>query len=136
MNAPESTQFWESMHVAQELVKAGRSDELFTSKYPFPLLITASAYIDKYGPKERYNLLNYADHLPCPALFTYGSKELVGGGIAFAGMPEALMCLPNADRRNVKVIDGADHDYTATAADLADTVSAWLRLLLERSTPY
>jgi pimeloyl-ACP methyl ester carboxylesterase len=68
MNAPESSQFWDSMHTAQQLAKAGQSDELFTSKYPFPLLITAGAYIDKYGPEERYNILKFAAELPCPAL--------------------------------------------------------------------
>ena len=67
MNAPESSLFWDSMHMAQQLANAGQSDELFTSKYPFPLLITAGAYIDKYGPVERYNILNYVAALPCPA---------------------------------------------------------------------
>jgi pimeloyl-ACP methyl ester carboxylesterase len=127
MNAPESSQFWESMRTAEELVKAGKSEELFTSKYPFPLLITAAAYIDKYGPAERYNILKFAGELSCPALFTYGSKELGQGGIPFAGMPEALMALANADRREVKVIDGADHVYTGVANRLADEVAEWVR---------
>jgi pimeloyl-ACP methyl ester carboxylesterase len=126
MNAPESSLFWESLHTAQEMAKAGQGDELFTSKFPFPLLITAAGYIDKYGPAERYNVLKFAAELPCPALFTYGSKELAGGGIPFAGQPESLMALPNADRRDVKVIDGADHVYTGVANQLADEIVAWL----------
>jgi pimeloyl-ACP methyl ester carboxylesterase len=126
MNAPESSLFWESLHTAQEMVKAGQGDELFTSKFPFPLLITAAGYIDKYGPAERYNILKFAADLPCPALFTYGGKELAGGGIPFAGMPDALMALPNADRRSVAVIEGADHVYTGVADRLADHIVAWL----------
>jgi len=126
MSAPESSLFWESLHTAQEMVKAGQGDELFTSKFPFPLLITAAGYIDKYGPAERYNILKYAAELPCPALFTYGGKELAGGGIPFAGLPDALMALPNADRRTVAVIEGADHVYTGVADRLADKVAAWL----------
>jgi len=126
MNAPESSLFWESLHTAQEMVKAGQGDELFTSKYPFPLLITAAGYIDKYGPVERYNILKFAADLPCPALFTYGSKELANGGIPFAGLPDALMALPNADRRSVAVIEGADHVYTGVADRLADRIAAWL----------
>jgi pimeloyl-ACP methyl ester carboxylesterase len=126
MNAPESSMFWDSMHTAQQLAKAGQADELFTSKYPFPLLITAGSYIDKYGPAERYNLLKFAADLPSPALFTYGSKELANGGIAFAGVPEALKLLPNAERREVEIIDGADHVYTGTADRLADVVCQWL----------
>jgi pimeloyl-ACP methyl ester carboxylesterase len=126
MNAPESSLFWESLNTAQEMVKAGQSDELFTSKFPFPLLITAAGYIDKYGPAERYNILKFAADLPCPALFTYGGKELAGGGIPFAGLPDALMALPNAERRTVAVIEGADHVYTGVAHRLADAVADWL----------
>jgi len=126
INGPESSVFWDSMHTAQEMAKAGRGDELFTSKFPFPLLITAAGYIDKYGPAERYNLLKFAAELPCPALFTYGSKELTHGGIAFAGVPDALAALPNAERREVAVIGGADHVYTGVAQQLAEEVAGWL----------
>jgi pimeloyl-ACP methyl ester carboxylesterase len=126
MNAPESNLFWESMHTAQQMVKAGQGDELFTSKFPFPLLITAAGYIDKYGPGERYNLLQFAGEVTCPALYTYGSKELAGGGIAFAGLPEAIRALPGGDNRCVEILEGADHVYTGAAAALADTIVNWL----------
>jgi pimeloyl-ACP methyl ester carboxylesterase len=127
MNAAESSVFWESMQTAAAMVKAGQGEELFTSKFPYPLLITAAGYVDKYGPTERYNVLQFAADLGCPALFTYGSKELAGGGIAFAGMPEALMALPHAERRSVAVIEGADHVYTGVGEVLAARIAQWLR---------
>lgn len=126
MNAEESSTFFESFSTADQMVKAGCGDDLFTSKFPFPLLITASAYIDKYGPAERYKILKFAADLPCPALFTYGSKELDQGGIAFAGLPESILSLPGADRRQVAVIDGADHLYTGVSDKLAQAIVAWL----------
>ena len=126
MNDPASSLFWESMQTADALVAAGHSEELFISKYPFPLLISAASYIDKYGPAERYNLLKFAADLPCPALYIYGSKELASGGIPFAGLPDALMSLPNADRRAVAVVDGADHVYTGLVERLAAEVTHWL----------
>lgn len=126
MNSPESAPFWDSIHTAEELVKTGKSEELFTSKYPVPMLVTAAAYVDKYGPAERYNILKFAANLPCPALFTYGSKELDNGGIPFAGMPDALTSLPNAQRRDVTVIMGADHVYSGVAQQLADQIAAWV----------
>ena len=126
MNAPESSVFFESFSTADHMVKAGRGEDLFTSKFPFPLLITANAYIDKYGPAERYNILKSVHELPCPALFTYGSKELAEGGIAFAGLPEALAALPGADRRQVAVVEGADHIYTGVGGLLADQIVHWL----------
>jgi pimeloyl-ACP methyl ester carboxylesterase len=129
MNAEESSTFFESYATADQMSKTGRGDELFTSKFPFPLLITASAYIDKYGPAERYNILKFAADLPCPALFTYGSKELAHGGIAFAGLPEALLTLPGAECRKVAVIAGADHIYTGLGKELASAMTSWLQVL-------
>lgn len=126
MSAAESHTFFESFSTATELAKAGRGDELFTSKFPFPLLITAEAYLDKYGPAERYNVLRFAAELPCPALFLYGSKELEHGGIAFAGLPEAVKALPGAKRRQVVVIDGADHFYTGLGERLASEMVSWI----------
>jgi pimeloyl-ACP methyl ester carboxylesterase len=133
MNAPESSVFFESFRTADELAKSGRGEELFTSKFPFPLLITANAYIDKYGPAERYNILKFAADLPCPALFTYGSKELDQGGIAFAGLPEALNRLSHSDRRQLSIVDGADHFYTGVGSRLAEAATSWLRAL---AAPY
>ena len=126
MNAPESSVFFESFSTADQLAKSGRGDDLFTSKFPFPLLITANAYIDKYGPAERYNILKFAADLPCPALFTYGSKELDQGGIAFAGLPEALMQLLNPERRKSAIVEGADHLYTGVGDALAAKITRWL----------
>lgn len=126
-NSDESSVFWESYRTAEQMAADGRGEELFTSKFPFPLLITANAYIDKYGPAERYNILRFAADVPCPALFTYGSKELATGGIAFAGLPEALLALPKANHRSAVVIDGADHAYTGTSEMLSAAIAGWLQ---------
>jgi pimeloyl-ACP methyl ester carboxylesterase len=129
MNSAESSVFWESFSTAEQMVAEGRGDELFTGKFPFPLLITAAGYLDKYGPAERYNILRFAADLPCPALFTYGSKELTAGGIAFSGLPDALLELPSAKNRSAEVIDGADHVYSGLGAELAGRITAWLQSL-------
>ena len=133
-NSPDSSSpFFESLTTAERMAAEGRGTELFTSTFPYPMLITAAGYVDKYGPAERYNLLRFAHDLPCPALFTYGSKELAGGGIAFAGMPEALQSLPHADRRQVAVIEGADHVYTGVGEQLAASIAAWLSPIMMTS---
>jgi pimeloyl-ACP methyl ester carboxylesterase len=125
-NSLESAPFFESLATAEQLVKAGRGDELFVAKFPFPLLISAASYIDKYGPAERYNILNFVGRVAVPALFTYGSKELDSGGIAFAGLPEALAELPDkCGPLDVEVIAGADHNYTGCGESLAGAMSKW-----------
>lgn len=127
MNAPERNVFFESMSIARDLSKEGAGDELFTAKFPFPLLITADSYIDKYGPAERYNLLEFTHLLPSPALFTYGTKELAQGGIAFAGMPEAINKLSAKALREVLTVEGADHFYSGVQEALAARVTGWLK---------
>lgn len=126
MNAPERNAFFDSMSIARDLAKEGAGEELFTAKFPFPLLITADSYIDKYGPAERYNILEFTHLLPSPALFTYGTKELAQGGIAFAGMPEAINKLSSHALREVLTIEGADHFYSGTQEKLAEGVCGWL----------
>ncbi len=121
-----SSLFFESLSTAERMVAAGCGEELFTSKFPFPLLITAAGYLDKYGPAERYNILHFAHEVACPALFVYGGKELSHGGIAFAGFPDALLSLPGSSHRQVAVIDGADHVYTGLGEPLADAIARWL----------
>lgn len=127
IHAPERNTFFESMSIARDLAKEGAEEELFTAKFPFPLLITAASYIDKYGPAERYNLLEFTQLLPSPALFTYGTKELAQGGIAFAGMPEAINKLSSKALREVLTIDGADHFYSGVQETLAEQVVGWLK---------
>jgi pimeloyl-ACP methyl ester carboxylesterase len=135
MSSDESSTFSESYSIAERMVAEGRGEELFTSKFPFPLLITASAYLDKYGPAERYNILRFASDVPCPALFTYGSKELAGGGIAFDGLAQVLLALPNSQRRSAVVIDGADHVYSGTSEMLAAAIAGWLATHLRAAPP-
>ena len=126
-NSPDSSSpFFESLSTAERMVAEGRGEELFTSKFPFPLLITAAGYIDKYGPAERYNILRFAHDPPCPMLFVYGSRELSHGGIAFEGLPDALQSLPGSSRRQVAVIEGADHMYTGLGESLTNTIGEWL----------
>ncbi len=127
IDSSESSLFGESMNTAERMVAGGQGDELFTARFPFPLLITADGYIDKYGPAERYNLLRFAADLRCPALFTYGSKELSQGGVAFDALPQALLSLPKAERRSVVVIDGADHFYSGLGEMLGAAVAGWLQ---------
>jgi pimeloyl-ACP methyl ester carboxylesterase len=126
MNAPERNTFFESMSIARDLAKEGADDELFTAKFPFPLLITAASYIDKYGPAERYNILEFTHLLGSPTLFVYGTKELTQGGIAFAGLPEAINKLSAKALREVLTVEGADHFYSGVQEKLAETVTGWL----------
>ena len=126
-NAENSTEFFETTATANQYVKDGRPETLMDVKFPFPLLITAGGYLDKYGKQERYNILRFADKVSCPVLFTYGQRELECSGISFAGVPEALSQLPGA-RESFKIvtIPDADHSYFGKYELLSKEIVNWL----------
>jgi pimeloyl-ACP methyl ester carboxylesterase len=126
VNSPESSLFSETLRGAEKLAAEGRGDELFLAKSPYPLLISAAAYLDKYGKADRYDLLNFAGKLSCPTLFTYGSRELKTGGSPFAGIVDTLHSLPGSPLREIATIDRADHFYTGCHDLLATTLVQWL----------
>jgi pimeloyl-ACP methyl ester carboxylesterase len=124
-NSERSVDFQDSLLTARQHVREGRPEALFTAKFPFPLLISAGSYLDKYG-EERYNVVQLVGRLRVPTLFTYGAVELEQGGVAFAGLPEAIRDV-SVERVPILVtIPGADHFYTGCYGPFSDTVSQWL----------
>lgn len=119
--------FAEAMHGAEKLVKEGKEQELIEVTFPYPMLITAGAYVDKYGRAERYNMFTYADKMQVPVLFIYGAEELEHGGVAFAGLPDALAELRRPDQAlEVTSIPGANHLYSGKHEELAETMCSWI----------
>jgi hypothetical protein len=92
-------------------------------------LISAAGYLDKYGPAERYNLLQFAARSPCPALYFYGSQEVTGSNVAFTGLDAAIRNIA-ADAGagiDVETISGGDHFYSGCTPRLAKALVAWPR---------
>ena len=120
-------EFAKDCETASELVRQGRERSLMEVRLPLPQVITAAAYLDKYGPDERYNILRYLDRLTTPSLFVYGGLEL-GQNAAFGGMDEEIesrrAALPNLSSA---VIAGGDHVYTGVLDALAARIELWLR---------
>jgi len=127
----QSARFFETLSDAQRLVEAGEGQTLIRTRVPVPLLISAAGFIDKYGPAERYNFLKFATSVDCPILFTFGSRELEHGGIAFAGLPSAIETLASQSstppwRAEVAVIEGADHHYRQGREELNRRLISWV----------
>lgn len=126
-NGEQSPLFFQTITMAEKYVREGRPDHLMDARFPFPLLITAENYADKYGRQERYNILKFVDRIDCPMLFAYGQIELQRGGISFAGMPEALRSRPSATQQwEITTVPHADHFYTNTAGMLSEEIVNWL----------
>jgi len=110
-----SGEFRASFSAAEKLIANGLADELVDVTFPFPLLITAASYVDKYGTQDRYNIVKLIDCLNVPTHFIYGGSELTDGNTAFAGLADILVDkvrdLELDDFVSIEVIAGADHLY-------------------------
>ncbi|MBM4070604.1 MAG: alpha/beta hydrolase [Planctomycetes bacterium] len=110
---------------AERLVSAGQATALMDVKVPLPFVITAAGFIEKYGPEERYNFMNFIRSIPCPALITFGGIE-VANNMAFAGSPETLKTIAVRQPLHVATILGADHGYTGVRPALWTEIETWL----------
>lgn len=125
-HGPQSPAFFESMSAAQQLADRGEANMLFQATFPFPLVLSAATYIDKYGPESRYDILQFAPRVGCPVLFVYGGVELENGGIAFAGLPEAIAKLSWSNPPSIEVVPNANHFYAGRFDELSTVLKSGL----------
>jgi pimeloyl-ACP methyl ester carboxylesterase len=119
--------FQQAIALAETLVAEGTPDELIHARFPFPLIISARSYVDKYGREERYDLVRHLPNLPCPALIVYGDQELAEGKPPFAGIDRTVAAARRDDQPlEVIVVAGADHFYNGVHSAAADLVTRWL----------
>jgi pimeloyl-ACP methyl ester carboxylesterase len=124
---PKKEEFLATYHQARDLVAAREGGTLIEVSVPLPFLISAAGFVEKYGPDEHYNFLNFAPKVACRTLFAFGSAE-VAGHPAFQGAPEAIEATTRGlDRFTCRVVDGADHFYTGVRERLAGLIVEWLR---------
>lgn len=126
VNGPKACDFFTTFEEAQGYVHAGKPGQLMEVTVPLPFVIAAAGYVEKYGPEERYNFLNFVRSVACPTLFTFGELE-VRSNPAFQGLPEAIEEL-RLRQRNLQVvtIPGADHFYTGVRDSLVKAVETWI----------
>ncbi len=119
--------FLETMRKARAHVDRGAGDTLMEVQFPIPYVVSAAAYVDKYGPAELYNIVPLVQGLKCPTLFVFGGQE-VQDHLAFQGLPEDIAS--GADGRpgvSVATIAGGDHVYSAVRAEMLACLEDWLR---------
>ena len=94
--------------------------------FPFPTWISANAYLNKYGDRDRYNWLTVKEQIQVPTLAVFGEREMRDNA-AFAVMRPELEAidLPNFD---VRFIPNADHFYTACFDAASGELLNWLGL--------
>ena len=136
MAGEQSFGFQQSIENAEQSIRDGEPQRLVDVSVPFPLLITAEGYLDKYGPQEKYNLEPMVSELVLPTDFIFGGHELQYSGIAFAGLDNSIKSIvAEAGLENqisLQVIDQADHMYSQHSGELAELVISLLGPYLAR----
>ena len=112
---------------AEGHVQRGTGKTLMEVSFPLPMLITADGYLEKYGPDEQYNFLQYLDPIPVRMLVTFGGQE-IENHIAFQGLPQLLESHRSTKKASldVQVIPHADHFYSQHLDPLVRTLDTWL----------
>lgn len=118
--------FVQTLQQAQLRVDGGKSDELMKVDFPFPTMMAAGAYLDKYGNSNQYDWLQFANQINVPTQLLFGELELAENA-AFEGLAEEFAGLQESNPLlNIDIIGGADHFYSARFSQAADCIREWL----------
>ena len=121
----QAAEFLKTYEEAQALVSAGRAGTLIEVRLPLPMAIAAGGYLEKYGPDERYNYLNFLGSVPCPTLVLLGSVE-VAKNMAFQETPaEVARVAERHAHIAVETIAGADHFYSGVRDEACAAMERW-----------
>lgn len=129
MQSPQADLFAADLAEAQWLVDLGQPDGLVHVQVPMDYLTTAGAYLDQYGPAEKYNVMWLIGAIRCPVLAISGTEE-VAKRFGFDGLPAGFSQIRQAkpDLTHLSV-PGGDHFYTGKQEYVLERVLEWLASL-------
>lgn len=133
-NGSQAGEYLESLREAHENCNAGRYDHLMKVYFPFPMLISASTYLDKYGEHDRNDYLKWLTEVRVPTLFCFGTEEIE---MPETGKPKACFYGADGDLERViengslehiqiSTVEEADHNYTKNRNGLWSSIQDWL----------
>lgn len=123
----DASEFLANIARAKEYCDRGEPNQLLDVRFPFPLIISAAAYLEKYGPTERYNFLVHTPQLKIPVKFCYGELELTRPVGAFNKIDEDIKRLGQQQSNlSLAIVPMANHFYTNSLVLLEKELLDWL----------
>jgi hypothetical protein len=114
---------------AHRHVEDGEPNALMWVKVPMEYVSGAAAYLDKYGPDERYNVIRNVASIHGPVLAMTGTEE-VARRFAFDGLPDAFDEVRQGKANLTHLtIPGGDHLYTGVQDFVFPRVVEWMERL-------
>jgi len=124
--------FREHLRDAMDLCASGNPEQVMKVRYPMPMWICASTYVDKYGSGERYDYIRMASQVRLPGLWTFGKLEVDSRSANF-GNANVILSETISDHvvgvpvQTVRVVANADHSYRDARVGLLHCIHEWLR---------
>ncbi len=117
--------------LVEQAKDAGDMEAVFANTVLIGALMTPRTYFDKYGPEERYNIMQHLPGITAPLLVLFGGLE---GNVSenlfpfsFAGLADEVTGFAaGTDNTSCRVIDGGDYFYTGVTDALWAAVDDWL----------
>lgn len=123
---PRGTRYASAMAQAIKAMEAGEPDKLMRVSYPFPMLISARAYREKYGDPAKYDYLPLASSIRLPTLWCFGSIEVRSGKGSFRDADQHWRNLGLPPTHTLEVIERGDHNYTEVLPELLQCIDRWM----------
>ena len=122
--------FREHLQDAVELCASGSPDRVMKVRFPLPMWICASTYVDKYGNGEAYDYVQLLQQIHIPCLWTFGELEVRRGSSNFKDA-DLLLIRAIADagkslNQSVVVVENADHSYRESRQPLIQSLVQWI----------
>lgn len=116
--------FQEIIDRAQLLESGGNGLELMDVSFPIQQLFSASSYLDKHGPQERYNLVKLAPNIEIPMFVLAGSRET---HTRLKDMAQDLAAaVVNSPQVDCTIIEGGEHALANMKREASAAVFSWL----------
>lgn len=126
INHPNADPFRATFDQAVQLVLERRNDELLACRQPLPFVVTANAFVEKYGPDDRYDIVTLLPQVSCPVLITVGSST-INASPAFDSLPNEIQALTDQQRDvRLEIISGEDMSYSRDPDGLFELIRGWL----------
>lgn len=124
IHSPSGEEFRQIIGRCQSLIDQGKGREPIEVPFPFPTWMTPQGYLEKYGPDENYNWMNFVNAVTVPTLLLFGQRELEENA-AFEGLQEEMADFrrPNIFYREVA---DANHFYVAQFGQVDQLLTDWL----------
>jgi pimeloyl-ACP methyl ester carboxylesterase len=132
LDPAKGAQFQKHLDEAQEWCNTGKPEHVMKVRFPLPMWICASTYLDKYGSKDKYDYLTFLSAIRSPTLWTFGQLEMDLGTSNFKNAASNLNSAIASQGSNLDIphtvvtVPNADHSYNEARDSLLVSIAGWL----------